>query len=203
MAHVTANLDSIFADASDSAPWSKLKDSHVLSQLRSKFWGKRIQEEAEEWRKSHPTVTVDEDNDIGRDCYMLDLGIELERSKLWVRQDYIRIYDYCSKRHEEGPSSATETARSVAITGQPGVGVFLSSIPSRLSREKGNRIGSLTPSVVVSANKGLFFGTEVASATCLSIMEYFDETLRVSPPVILHHSYGLSSTRMDSQLTFS
>ncbi|KAF8489067.1 hypothetical protein F5888DRAFT_1872903 [Russula emetica] len=53
---------------------------------------------------SSPTVKVDDNNDIGRDCYVLDLGIKL------------------SKRYEEGPSSATEMARSVVITGQPGIG---------------------------------------------------------------------------------
>ncbi|KAF8503491.1 hypothetical protein F5888DRAFT_1887108 [Russula emetica] len=41
-----------------------------------------------------------------------------------VREDYIRIYNFCSRQHEEA-SSATEEiemAPSVVITGQPGVG---------------------------------------------------------------------------------
>ena len=124
MAHVTPTLASVFRDRSDSTSWSKLKDSHPLSQLRSKFWGEKIEEEAKQWRKCHSTVKVNRTNDIGPECYGLDLGIELKCSKLWVRQDYIRIHDYCSKRHAEGPSSATEMARSVVITGQPGIGVF-------------------------------------------------------------------------------
>jgi hypothetical protein len=71
-------------------------------------------------------MEVDRTNDIGPECYGLDPGIDLKNSELWVRQDYIRIYDYCSKRHEEGPTSVTKMPRSVVITGQPGVGVFLS-----------------------------------------------------------------------------
>jgi hypothetical protein len=139
MAHITPTLDSVFSDRSDSASWSKLKDRHPISQLRSEFWGKNIEEEAKQWRKSHSTVKVDRTNDIGPECYGLDLGIiKFKSSKLWVRQDYIRIYDYCSKRHEEGPSSATEMARSVVITGQPGICVFLSSDCQNMNEGNGS-----------------------------------------------------------------
>ncbi|KAF8506809.1 hypothetical protein F5888DRAFT_37159 [Russula emetica] len=122
MAHVTPTLASVFLDEDDSASWSKLKDSHELSQLRSKFWGKFSEEEAKEWRELHPTVNDDRNDDIGPGCYGLDLGIKFKCSKLWVRQDYIRAYNYCRERHEEGPSDETEMARSVVITGQPGIG---------------------------------------------------------------------------------
>ncbi len=70
----------------------------------------------------------DVDNDIGPDCYALDLGIKLKCAKLWVRQEYKRIYDGCVEQHAEpeGPTSETEImARSVIITGHPGVGVSL------------------------------------------------------------------------------
>jgi hypothetical protein len=131
MAHVTPTLASLFHLRSASASWSKLEDDHLLSRLRSTFWGKKIEEEAKEWRELQPTVEVDPTNDIGPECYGLDLVIKpIKCSELWVRQDYIRIYDYCSKRYEEGPSSVGQKARSVVITGQPGVGVFLSSVAS-------------------------------------------------------------------------
>jgi hypothetical protein len=167
MAHVTPDLASVFCYRSASASWSKLEDDHKLSQLCSKYWGKNIEDEAKQWHSSHPTVKVDRDNDIGPDSYVLDLGIEL-----WVRQDYVRIYDYCTKRHEEGPSSAAEEPRSVVITGQPGIGVFFSSVAScelsnNPSRGKVEHIGSLTPSVVVSANRSHFCGIEAASASYL------------------------------------
>lgn len=130
MAPVTPTLASVFRRRSAPASWSKLEVDDELSQFCSQIWGKIIEdEEAKQWRKSHSTVKVDDANDIGPECYVLDLGIELKCSELWVRQDYIRIYDFCSKRHEEGPSSATERARSVVITGHTGIGVpFLSSL---------------------------------------------------------------------------
>jgi hypothetical protein len=207
MAHVTPTLASLFRRRSAPAKWSKLEDDHELSRLRSKFWGKKIEEEAKERRELQPTVEVDRANDIGPECYGLDLGIELKRSELWVRQDYIRIYDYCSKRYEEGPSSVRKIARSVVITGQPGVGVFLSSVAScalsnNPSREKVNHIGSPTLCVVVSANGSHFFGIEVASASYLSMMECFNNTSRVSPPMTLRCSYGRSSMPMHEQLVF-
>ena len=163
MAHVTPTLASVFLLGSDLASWSKLEDDHRLSQLRSKYWGQNIEDEAKQWHSSDSTVKVDRNNDIGPDSHVLDLGIKLKRSKLWVRQDYVRIYDYCSKRHEEGPTSATMMARSVVVTGQPGIGVFFSSVGScalsnNASCEKVKHIGSLTLSVVVSANRSHFFG---------------------------------------------
>ncbi len=78
----------------------------------------------------------DNDDDIGPDCHFLDLDINLKRTKPRVRRDYIRIYDYCTKRHIEGPTSATKIARSVVISGQPGVGVFLFSPTSRSLHNK-------------------------------------------------------------------
>jgi hypothetical protein len=200
MAHVTPALASLFCEGHrrDLALWSKLEDDHELSQLCSRFWGEKIEDEAKQWRKAHSTVKVDPTNDIGPECFALDLGIELECSKLWVRQDYIRIYDYCSKRHEEGPSCASERAYSVVITGQPGIGVFLSSVASHElsnnpSHEKVKHIGSLMLFVVVSVNRSHFFGIEMASASYLSRMEYFNKMSTESSPLTLRHSYGHSS----------
>ncbi len=125
MANVSPTLASVISNRDAEASWSKLGDDDDLSRLRSKFWGKKIEDESREWRKSHPAVKNDVDNDIGEGCYALDLGIELKCAELWVRQDYQRIYDYCVEKHAEGPTSARRMARSVVITGQPGVGVLL------------------------------------------------------------------------------
>ncbi|KAN0123632.1 hypothetical protein V8E52_002964 [Russula decolorans] len=122
MAHVTPTLASVLHRKGPSASLSKLEEGHRFSQLCSKYWGKVIEHDAKQWRKSHSSVKVNRTVEIGPKCFGLDLGINLKCSKMWVRQDYIRIYDYCSERHEAGPSSATERARSVVITGQPGVG---------------------------------------------------------------------------------
>ena len=98
--------------------------------------------------------------------------------------------------------------RSVVITGQPGIGVFLSSVTScalsnNPSCEKVKHFGSLTPSVVVSANRSHFFGMKMATVSYLSGMECFNETTRVSLPVSLRGSYGRSSIRMNAQPVFS
>ncbi len=125
MADASPTLASVISKRGDLDSWSKLRDDDDLSQLRSKFWGEKIEDESRKWHELHPAVKDDVENDIGEDCYALDLGIELTCAELWVRQDYKRIYDYCVKRHAEGPTSARRKARSVVITGQPGVGVFL------------------------------------------------------------------------------
>ncbi len=118
-------LASVISDLGALASWSELEHDNDLSRLRSKFWGQKIEDESREWRESHPAVEDDVDNDIGEGCYALDPGIDLKCAPLWVRKDYKRIYDYCVEKHAEGPTFAKETARSVVITGQPGVGVFL------------------------------------------------------------------------------
>lgn len=63
------------------------------------------------------------DEEIGPGCYALDFGIEnFERSKLWVRRDYLRIYKYCDKYHDKAKTLRGRVAPSVVITGHPGVG---------------------------------------------------------------------------------
>lgn len=79
-------------------------------------------------------------------------------------------------------------ARSIVITGQLGIDV--------------KNIGSLMPSVVVSANRSHFFDIKMATASYLQGMECFRKMLRVSLPVILRHSYGRSSMWMNTQLVF-
>ncbi len=40
-----------------------------FSQLRAKCWGKEIDDEAQQWQKSHPEV-VNNEKELGPDCYM-------------------------------------------------------------------------------------------------------------------------------------
>ena len=206
MAHVSPALASVFFDRGAAALWSKLKDDDPLSRLCSKYWGEIIEDEAEQWRRSHSTVD-DPTNDIGPGCYVLDLGIKfLYPSKLWVRQDYIRIYDYC---REEAPT-ATEDSRSVVITGQPGIGMFKfpffigsCTLSNNPSREKVNHSGRPTPSVVVSVNKSHFSGIKIVTATYLSRMECINDPSRMSGAVILCRSCcGPLLMRMNANLVF-
>jgi hypothetical protein len=199
MDQVTPALASVFLDVDAAALWSKLRDDKPLSQLHSKYWGKKIEDETEQWRIKNPTVD-DPANDIYPGCCALHLGVDTVTSNLWVRQDYIRIYDFCRDRYAKGPSSKTERPRSVIITGQPGIGVLLSSAAScalsnNPSHEKVKHFGSLTPSVVVSANAIRASGIMAASVTYSSRTEFMNYASRMSPPENLCRSYGLSSTR--------
>jgi hypothetical protein len=137
MDHVTPAFASVFQayDRKGPASWSKLDDIHPYSQLHSKYWGKGIEDEAEEWVKSHPIV-YDPTNDIGPGCFVLDFGIEYYHpSRLWVRQDYIRMYNYCC---DKAPPVKALHPCSVVITGQPGIGgfKFLSFVGSLITCKK-------------------------------------------------------------------
>ncbi|KAH8994357.1 hypothetical protein EDB86DRAFT_2926188 [Lactarius hatsudake] len=104
--------------------WCMLDDTHVLAMLHDKCWAKSMEDEEEEWRKAQPEnelMNADEDGDvIGPGCYILDLGIPgLGRSKLWIRKEYIQLYDFCEKYLD---SCRGEEPPSVVITGQPGIG---------------------------------------------------------------------------------
>jgi hypothetical protein len=124
MDHITPTLASVFCDyceSDDLALWSKLNVNHPYSQLHSKYWGETIENEAEKWLNAHPIV-YNPTNDIGPGCFVLDFGIEhYHPSKLWVRQDYIRMYNYCQ---DYAPAVKAPRPCSVVITGQPGIGWF-------------------------------------------------------------------------------
>ncbi|KAF8310229.1 hypothetical protein F5887DRAFT_1067704 [Amanita rubescens] len=96
--------------------------------------------EEQEWRNSQQPIPAVGDeletedrmdmdfdvNDVGADvipgCYVLNIGIEaLERSKIWIRADYIRVYNYLETIND-GISEAEEVAPGAIITGQPGIG---------------------------------------------------------------------------------
>ena len=99
-------------------------------------------DEEQEWRNSQPLIPavgddselgsedrpMDVDFDVGADvipgCYVLNIGIKgLERSKIWIRADYIRVYNYLEARND-GTSEAEGVAPGAIITGQPGIGEF-------------------------------------------------------------------------------
>ena len=125
MAHTvtTSTLASVFILESDANSWTKLEDYKLLSQLHAKFWRKDMTEEEQEWRRSHPNLDDGYGTEIGPGCYALDFGIEhLERSKLWIRSDYLQIYDYCNEHYDRVKNLVSGIAPSVVITGQAGIG---------------------------------------------------------------------------------
>ena len=127
--------------ASDPEPWTKLHN-HRFTQLHTKFWGTSMLDEEQEWRNSQPLIpAVGDDSELGREdrpmdvdfdvgadvipgCYVLNIGIKgLERSKIWIRADYIRVYNYLETMND-GTSEAEGVAPGAIITGQPGIGEF-------------------------------------------------------------------------------
>ena len=132
---------------------SRVRSDH-LAQFHTKFWGKSMEEEEEEWRNAQPPPLTgdeghdrddkmdgdrdgdagmdedegmdqgDKDNDVIPGCYMLDISIEgLEISKMWIRAEYIQIFDYIEAFFKK-PGFPPGRPPSAVITGQPGIGVF-------------------------------------------------------------------------------
>jgi hypothetical protein len=135
---------------------SRVSRDYPVAQLHAKFWGKSMDDEEEEWRKTQPPIPstgselqhedqdiddrmdegadesdgTDRDDDVIPGCYMLHLGIDgLDISDIWIRAEYIRIFDYIEAFFNK-PRNRPVRAPSVVITGQPGIGAFSLVIPS-------------------------------------------------------------------------
>jgi hypothetical protein len=98
-----------------------------------------MKDEEEKWRNTQPlradedgdesmdqnrdeTITMNMDNDFIPGCYVLDLGIPgLLCSSIWIRADYIRVYDYFQTFYNKYNKPMTRVPSAV-LTGQPGIG---------------------------------------------------------------------------------
>jgi hypothetical protein len=136
-----------------------LSGDHALAQLHTKFWGKSMAEEEQQWLATEAipapipatrgelgddlmddgdermdegdledgeerTNVTDLEDDFTAGCYFLDIGIEnIQNEKLWIRAEYIRMYDYV-EAHYKHPGSPKDRPPAVVITGQPGIGKF-------------------------------------------------------------------------------
>ncbi|KAI9446377.1 hypothetical protein H4582DRAFT_555902 [Lactarius indigo] len=104
-----ATHDSIIPKRMDQ--WDEL-DNDVVAEPHRRFWGVSMQDEETKWRATqseNETMGVDElaeededkGDETGAGCYVLTLGIpDLECQKLWIRKDYIRLYDFYQKYQE-------------------------------------------------------------------------------------------------------
>ena len=103
------------------AKWEKLDDMEELVQLHRKFW---IQgESANILLNPREPEDLDEGDgdDIGPNCHVLDIGIPtLGLTKLWIRNEYIRMYKHCEDHLESNRNESKSPA--VVVTGQPGIG---------------------------------------------------------------------------------
>ena len=98
-------------------PWQKIDHGCCLTRLH-RFWGRSMAIEEQEWGKS---MGESLDDDVIPGCYLLDLGDDF--SKIWIRADYVRIYDFVEAYYKTNPAPS-HRAPAVVITGHPGVGEF-------------------------------------------------------------------------------
>src|SRR5258708_24161663 len=102
--------------------------TNSLTLFHEKFWGKSMDGEESRWRESQiggdqdQDEIADMDDDVISGCYFLDIGIpDIGISRLWIRADYIRIFDYIQSFYEERADPMVRVP-SVVLTGQPGIG---------------------------------------------------------------------------------
>lgn len=100
-----------------------------------------MEDEEQQWRDAQPPMSVeggglggdepmdvdtsegeDLDDDFIKGCYSLEIGIKrLRIPKVWIRAEYIRIYNALEAYYQKRPS-ITNQAPAAVITGQPGIG---------------------------------------------------------------------------------
>ena len=84
--------------------------------------------EESRWRESQiggdqdQDEITDMDDDVISGCYFLDIGIpDIGISRLWIRADYIRIFNFFQTFYDERAKPMAK-APSGVLTGQPGIG---------------------------------------------------------------------------------
>jgi hypothetical protein len=142
----------IFADWTSNL----LPNDLPLSRLHAKFWGKSMVDDEHEWRKSQPVAEEcmddgedalmagiedevmeatdgdeeeaedEEDEDLIPGCYFLDMSVAGIEPSIWIRADYIRIYDRLEAHYAKVGSRGR--APAAVLTGQPGIGEWSSII---------------------------------------------------------------------------
>jgi hypothetical protein len=108
--------------------WKADDDKTPLALFHKKFWGKSMKDEESEWRESQIRIDQDQDeitdmdDDIISGCYVLDISIpRMQVSHLWIRADYIRIFDYFQAFYDRHARPMAKVPSGV-LTGQSGIG---------------------------------------------------------------------------------
>jgi hypothetical protein len=113
-------------------PLQKQGDDTYVSELHAKFWGVSINQDESEWVGAHGELAENdpEGSEVVRGCFTLDFPSKgCTVSQLWVRKDYLRIYDSCDN-HCQRALDKDSLPPIAVITGQPGVGECFSSMSS-------------------------------------------------------------------------
>ena len=139
----------------------------ALFELHNEYWDKSIDEDERAWVEEHGQLPENDDgSEVVPGCFTLHLRVKTKTfmvPKLWVRQDYWRIYDLCH-RHYETVCTAREMGELppvAIITGQPGIGessshrVFI----IKHSYKKGKLYGFIMPCADVLVKPNHSFGT--------------------------------------------
>jgi hypothetical protein len=77
----------------------------------------------------------DNEDDIIDGCYVLDVNIPAMETSIWVRAEYIRIFDHIAKLYDRvvNPDRKDQKSSCVILTGQPGIGELHRRIHSPIS----------------------------------------------------------------------
>src|ERR1700677_4880757 len=118
MAYTANSWSSIVPTYSRTAPIPRLNETEPLARLHANFCptirkdgdehtgdddhedtgdGEDMGIDATEDTQDGDDEDKGDDGEVGPGCYILDLRIPEIHSKVWVRKEYIRLYDYCSE----------------------------------------------------------------------------------------------------------
>ena len=101
-------------------PWPKLKNT-FLSVFHAQYWGKDIREDKREWLETQ-NGGHRMDVDKAPANFALYFDIEGLNSNMWVREDYVLLYDHCTTYFNRPNVRSFSKPPSVIITGQSGIG---------------------------------------------------------------------------------
>jgi hypothetical protein len=114
----------------------KLEPDDPVHFLWENFWDKSIELEESEWRGENTGMLdahvadveqSDEEDivDYKRGCYVLKLNLKLRLrvTKIWVRAEYLLLYEAIEEYYKDTIKSPSSSA--VVLTGQPGCGEFI------------------------------------------------------------------------------
>ena len=115
----------LFQKGQPKTPWPKLDADECLSMLHAKYWGKDIREEMRQWQEKQTRgqpLNTDQSTVLPAN-FALYLDIDdLNISSMWVREDYVLLYDHCIAYFNQPKIRPSPMPPSIVITGQPGIG---------------------------------------------------------------------------------
>ena len=174
-------------------PLQKQDDKTDVSQLHAKYWGVSINQDESEWVDAHGELAENDPDgsEVVWGCFALKFlpsdGCLAPMKDIWVRKDYLRIYDGCDNHCQRCWGDRRLLSPTAIITGQPGVGECFFSMSSEsfrsqtLSYKQAKVIGFLMPYADALVKPNPFFGMIIQSG---GIYLYKMASLKPSEPWI-------------------